>query len=100
MLRAGPVLVVAPLIVLGEQALAFALVPLGCATQSGGWLHAVAAAALLLGVAIAGLTSRATRSVPPQRLMLARLASAMAWLSVAVLLALWLPIWLLEPCQA
>jgi hypothetical protein len=96
--RAGLVLVIAPLLVLSEQALAFALVPLSCAAQSGPWLHAVAAAALLLGVAIAVVTSRSARSVSPERLLLARMAGAMAWLSVAVLLALWLPVWVLEPC--
>jgi len=100
MLRASPVLVIAPLLALGEQALAFALVPLSCATQSGPWLHAVAGAAVLLGVAIAAVASRSARSVPAERLLLARMASAMAWLSVAVLLALWLPVWVLEPCTA
>ena len=100
MLRASPVLVIAPLLALGEQALAFALVPLSCAAQSGPWLHAVAGAAVLLGVAIAAVASRSARAAPPERLLLARMAIAMAWLSVAVLLALWLPGWILEPCAA
>jgi hypothetical protein len=96
--RAGPVLVLAPLVALGEQSLAFALVPASCAAQSGPWLHAVAAAAVLLGVTLAALASHSARSVAPERLLLARIASAMAWFSVVVLLALWLPVWLLEPC--
>jgi|KBSSwiStaDraftv2_1062776.scaffolds.fasta_scaffold93993_3 hypothetical protein len=99
MLRTSPVLVIAPLLALGEQALAFALVPLACAAQAGPWLHAVPAAALALGLALALVTSYSARAAPPQRTLLGRLASVMAWLSVVVLLALWLPVWVLEPCQ-
>ena len=91
-------LLIAPLLVLAEQALAFALTPALCATQRGEWLHAVAAAFVLATALLTVLAVRALSRVDRQRLLFARAAAGVAALSTLTLLALWLPNWVIEPC--
>lgn len=95
-----PALLIAPLLVLGEQSLAYALTPALCATQHGAWLHAVAAAFTLASMGLTLLAARAMATAPPQRLFIAQVATGVGALSTLVLLALWLPKWVLEPCIA
>jgi hypothetical protein len=90
-IRPWPALLLAPLVVLGEQALSFALTPLACAAQHTGWLHATAAASLVLAVAFT-MTAVGTQRV------LGRVALGVGVLSVLTLLALWLPTFVLDPC--
>ena len=91
-------LLIAPLLVLAEQALAFALTPALCATQRGEWLHALAAAFALACAVLTVLAVRALSRVDAQRLFFARAAAGVAALSTLTLLALWLPQWVIEPC--
>lgn len=98
-MKTWPALVIAPLLVLAEQSVALALAPWACARQAGGWLHAVPAVFLLATIAIAAAATLARAHAPPGRETHARIAVAMGWFSVLVLLALWLPLWGIEPCR-
>jgi hypothetical protein len=93
-----PALLIAPLLVLAEQALAYALTPALCAAQRGEWLHAVAAVFTLACSALTLAALRKLRSADPSQRFFARLGSGVGALSTVVLLALWLPKWVLEPC--
>jgi hypothetical protein len=97
-LASWPALLIAPLLVLAEQALAYALTPALCAAQRGEWLHAVAAV-FTLGSAVLTLpAARLMRSPDPMQRFFARMGTGVGALSTVVLLALWLPKWVLEPC--
>jgi hypothetical protein len=97
-LASWPALLIAPLLVLAEQALAYALTPALCAAQRGEWLHAVAAV-FTLGSAVLTLpAARLMRSADPMQRFFARTGTGVGALSTVVLLALWLPKWVLEPC--
>jgi hypothetical protein len=98
-MRSGPIVVLAPLLALAEQAIAFALVPFACAAQWGAWLHGVPALFFLAGLLIAIAATRLAAGVPAERALFPRLAAGMAWLSLLALIMLWLPMWVLEPCQ-
>jgi hypothetical protein len=93
-----PALLIAPLLVLAEQSLAYALAPALCATQQGAWLHAVAAPFVLASAALTWRAARALRFAAPAQLFMARLGTGVGALSTLVLLALWIPKWVLEPC--
>ena len=99
-MKPWPGLLLAPLLVLAEQSIAFSLAPLACARQAGAWLHAVPAAFTLVTLAIALATTLAHRREPVPQAWTLRLAVPMGWFSVVVLLALWLPLWGLDPCRA
>jgi hypothetical protein len=103
-------LIVAPLLALADQTVAFALVGPGCATQTTLGLHASHALFLALAVAatlaawrnwqettavVAGDTD-AVR----QRHFLAGVAMTVAALSAAAIVAMWIPTWLISPCVA
>ena len=103
-------LLVAPLLALADQTVAFALVGPGCAAQTTLALHsshavflALAAAATLAAwrawqetaAAVAGETD-AVR----QRHFLAGVATTVAALSAAAIAAMWIPTWLISPCVA
>jgi hypothetical protein len=93
-----PALLIAPLLVLAEQALAYALTPALCAAQRGEWLHALAAAFTLGSALVTLQAARALRAADPSQRFFARLGTGVGGLSTVVLLALWLPKWVLEPC--
>jgi hypothetical protein len=93
-----PALLIAPLLALADQALAYALTPALCAAQRGEWLHAVAATFTIASAALTLPAVRALRSADPSQRFLASLAAGVGALSTLVLLALWLPKWVLEPC--
>jgi hypothetical protein len=115
MWRIWPALIVAPLLALGEQSAVYALTTPLCRLQAGGWLHAVALAFVALAIALTALAAQEARRLQrahgealpsntdrhgPQRLFLARIATWSGALSLLVLLALWLPLWVLSPCQS
>jgi hypothetical protein len=97
-MAAWPALLIAPLLVLAEQVLAYALTPALCAVQRGEWLHMVAAVFTLASVVLTLLAARAMHSTDPPQRFFARLGTGVGALSTLVLLALWLPKWVLEPC--
>jgi small-conductance mechanosensitive channel len=112
MARVIVALLFAPMLVLGEQSLVYALVTPLCARQAGGWLHAVAlGVAVLIAVltAMAHAEARRLQQQPlppdtdrhgPNRLFLARVATGTGLLSLVALVALWAPLWVLSPCQS
>lgn len=97
--RHWPALLVSPLLVLLEQAVAFALTPWACAHQAGAWLHAVPAGFTLLALLLAWSATWGRLHARPATRGHAPIAVAMGWFCVLVLLALWLPLWVLEPCR-
>jgi hypothetical protein len=109
----GPMLA-APVLALSEQSVVYALATPLCQRQAGGWIHAVFL--LFLGIAIVltlggrsevrrleaayrGSVAPDTDRHQPQWLFLARVATWTGALSSVVLLAMWVPQWLLSPCQ-
>jgi hypothetical protein len=111
--RIWPALLLTPMMALGELSIVYALVTPLCALQAGAWLHAVSLAFVLAGAALTGLAWGEARRlkrahgtpVPtdtdrhgPQQLFLARVATWSGALSLLVLLALWIPQWVLSPC--
>ncbi len=103
-------LLVAPLLALADQTIAFALVGPGCAAQTTLVLHASHALFLVLAIAVAVAAWRrwletATARVEHgegtvQRHFLAGIATTVAALSAAAIAAMWLPTWLISPCLA
>ena len=103
-------LVIAPLLALADQTVAFALVGPGCATQSTVLLHGSHALFLALAIAtvVAGWRSWRETAVAPardgpgvlQRHFLAGIAVTVAVLSAAAIAAMWIPTWLISPCIA
>jgi len=103
-------LIVAPLLALADQTVAFALVGPGCASQSTALLHA--SHALFLALAIVAmvaawrmwLTSAAVAATDGggalQRHFLAGIATTVAALSAAAIVVMWIPTWLISPCIA
>jgi small-conductance mechanosensitive channel len=112
-LRCWPALLLTPLLALGMQSLAYSLVTPSCARQSVVALHAVAAAALLLALALTALAGLAWRRAAevaqkdgeartdregPRDLFLGRTATLVGAFSSLTIVALWIPMWLLSPC--
>ena len=109
-----PALLLAPLLVLAEQALVYALTTPLCNSQHGAWLHALPALALLAVLACTALAAgdariaRRHEQKPDepvdagrrrlQRVFLARAATGVGALSALSLVALWIPLWVLSPC--
>ena len=114
-LASWPALLLAPLLALGVQSIAYSLVTPSCAHQDGGTLHLLSAATLLLAVlatAIAGVGWRrahATRPRPADAgavdleggrdLFLARVATLVGAFSALTIAAMWIPVWFLSPCH-
>jgi hypothetical protein len=103
-------LIVAPLLALADQTVAFALVGPECATQSTVLLHASHALFLAL-VIVATLAAwrmwLKTAAVAAtdgsgalQRHFLAGIATTVGALSAAAIVAMWIPTWLISPCIA
>ena len=103
-------LIVAPLLALADQTVAFALVGPGCASQSTALLHATHALFLALAIVATVAAWRswlATAAAPTadgngvvQRRFLAGVATTVAALSAAAIAAMWIPTWLISPCIA
>jgi type IV secretory pathway VirB2 component (pilin) len=109
-MRTWLALIVAPLIALFDQAIAFALVGWACAHQSTLPLHLAHLTCLLvtLGIAVAAVASpdrgNAARPHPadtmPQRRFLARVAGPVATLAALAIVAMWSSTWMISPCSA
>ena len=103
-------LIVAPLLALADQTVAFSLVGPGCARQSTLALHASHAMFLALTIVMTvGAWQRWAKTAPVpvtdgkgsvERRFLSGLAVTVALLSAAAIAAMWLPTWLISPCLA
>jgi hypothetical protein len=103
-------LIVAPLLALADQAVAFSLVGWACAHQSPVLLHASHAVFLALATATAVtgcLHWRETSSVAAgtpeaarQVRFLAGIATTVASLSALAIVAMWIPTWMISSCTA
>ncbi|RZI82460.1 MAG: hypothetical protein EOP38_15880 [Rubrivivax sp.] len=108
-----PALLITPSLVIGEMTLAFALTSPACAAQGGSWLHLVPALAVLIAAILTALAlaeSRRRRAdLAPviqadgdtratHGLFVAHVASGVGILSTLVLIALWIPVWVISPC--
>lgn len=104
-----PGLLVAPLLALADQGVAYAMVEWSCRTQQAAVGHFVHLAFLVLTLATAWMAWRewAPRPLPgdagdarSRTSFLAMMAVATAALSALVIAAMWLPQWFLSPCYA
>jgi hypothetical protein len=108
-----PALLIAPLLALAEQALVYALSTPACQTQREAWLHAVPLAFVALTLLLTAMAwteaRRLRRDGTPhvdadaatiQRHFLARLAVWSGALSTLVIVAMWIPQWVLSPCAS
>lgn len=98
-------LLVAPLLALADQSIALSMAAWMCAKQHEIPMHAVHAsfAALIIATTLAAWQQwRATAGMGSEtnagRHFLAGLAAASGSLSALVVLAMWIPNWLLSPC--
>jgi hypothetical protein len=116
-LSVWPALLLAPLLALGHLSLAFAMVTPTCARQGGAGLHGLSALSLLAALAMTLLAWRAWRRLGrPEPLahavtasdsgeradrprFVALVAVLTGALSALVILALWLPLWVLPACS-
>jgi hypothetical protein len=110
-MRTWPGIVLAPLLALADQSVAYALVQWGCDYQHAGalqWVHAaffVGALATIVpawsGAMRPGMADRAAPGDNHDRHHFMSLVSL--WLgafSALIILALWVPQWVLSPCFA
>jgi hypothetical protein len=97
----------APLLALVNQSVSYATVEWSCAHQHTLAVHAVhgvVLAAIVIGTLAAWQLWHQTQSVRPQgeeparRHFMAGLAAASGSLSALVVVAMWLPVWVLGPC--
>lgn len=113
---AWPALLLAPLIALGDLSLLYALVAPSCARQDSIVLHTLAAlsVALTLGMTVlawrgwvatadredgaTGVTGSDVHDSRSRARFVALVATLTGALSSLVVLALWIPIWMLSPC--
>ena len=102
-------LLLAPVLALADQSVAYAAAGWACANQQVAVLHGVHAAALAavaLSAALAWASWRSTQSGTADgealavRHFLAGLATASALLSALAIVAMWVPVWALSPCLA
>jgi small-conductance mechanosensitive channel len=112
--RCWPALLLAPLLALGLQSLAYALVTPACASQGGEGLHLLAGGSLLLALVLTALAGQSWRQAFKLRwqspeatadreggrdLFLGRVATLVGVFSSLTIAALWIPLWLLPPCS-
>jgi hypothetical protein len=100
----------APLLVLTDLSVAYALVTPACARQSAMLLHLVSLWFLVLTILLAIQAARLSRRLRTQdvlpdsdhagnrRYQMALIATGVAALSALVIVARWIPQWLLSPC--
>jgi len=110
-MRIWPALLLAPLMALADQLVAFAIVGWACAQGRPVIVHAVHAAFLVAAAATlpaawrewkrgraCSASASAGAGAGERKSFLAILAVGSAALSVLVIAALWLPTWLIAPC--
>lgn len=106
-MRTWPAVILAPLLALADQALAYALVPWSCSHQITGALHAVHLAFLVATLATAvppwrRLSLRAPPASPNEeaerRHFFAIVGLLTASFSALVITAMWIPQWFISPC--
>ncbi|HUP30802.1 MAG TPA: hypothetical protein VM122_11550 [Usitatibacter sp.] len=108
-MRTWPALLASPLLVLGDQSVAYALAGWGCAHQNHGALHAVHAAFLLATLVILAISWRESRQAlrrlrsdggfTLERIdFMDVMATMVGLLSAATIAAMWFPQWFLSPC--
>ena len=112
-LTVWPALLLAPLLALGHLSLAYSLVTPSCARQDSAGLHGLAAASLVLALGMTLLawrdwhllpkaddvtTSDASQAGSRPRFV-ALMATLVGAFSSLVILAMWLPLWILSPCS-
>jgi hypothetical protein len=103
-------LIVAPLVALTDQTVAFALVHWACEHQSVSVLHAVHAFFLAIATGAAGVAWQrwreaagvsASKADPTLQVhFLAGVATTVAALSALAIVAMWIPTWMISPCIA
>jgi hypothetical protein len=112
-----PALLLAPLVALAQVSFAPALVTPSCIAHSLAAQHALAAACLAVALACTALAVAQRRHLERERAdgapapphgesdahahrawIMARVALGSGVLSCAVVVALWIPVWLLSPC--
>jgi hypothetical protein len=100
-------LLIAPVLMLADQSVAFAATGWACAHQNGIAMHAIhflfLAAATVSALAAAGQWRSTANPAPGdsaavRRHFVAGLATASASFSALVIAAMWYPNWLLSPC--
>ncbi|CAB3805935.1 hypothetical protein [Pararobbsia alpina] len=100
----------APTVLLATLTANYALVPYACAWRNGAPLGWVSTAALLFSVAVTLLALRRwlgttprfdpeNDALPARPVFLALVATTVGALSSFVLLAMWLPQWVIDPCR-
>jgi hypothetical protein len=115
-MQSWPALLLAPLIVLAQQAFSLALATPSCRQQTVTSLHALAAGSLVLVLALTILAWRDWSSSrlagdPPngqaqredtrqlrRRRFVAATGMLVGLLSAAVSLMMWVPVWMMSPC--
>jgi hypothetical protein len=106
-MRSWPALLIAPLLALSDQSMAYALVTWSCKEQSLLFPHAVHVAFLAVGVVLTALAWSELRAVSghvqedaggARREFVALVATLAGAYSCLVIVALWIPQWLLSPC--
>jgi len=92
-------LIVAPLLALGDQSVAYAMVGWSCVHTGTLAIHALHLLSLAATVAAAAFAFVRWRSTP-EHSFLAGIATAAATLSALTIVAMWIPVWLISPCIA
>jgi hypothetical protein len=109
-----PALLLSPMLALAEQSIVYALSTPACQTQREAWLHAVPLLFIALTLcltAIAWAEARRQQRLLPntasdadgghvRHLLFACMAVASGALSSLVILAMWIPQWVLSPCAS
>ncbi|MDB5953149.1 MAG: hypothetical protein JWR65_5004 [Massilia sp.] len=106
-----PALLLAPMLALTDAAVAYALVTPSCSRQDHAGLHALFAFSLLACLVMTWPAARnwlrwRTAGAPSgpaagsRRKFVAQVATMAGLLSALVMLAEWLPVWILSPCAA
>ena len=108
-MRTWIALIVAPLVALADQAVAFAMVDWGCAHQSIWAVHLSHLVCLALATLAAWAAwsrwrettvSSGTGEATVQFHFLAGVAMMVATLSAVAIVAMWIPTWMVSPCIA
>jgi hypothetical protein len=106
-----PALLIAPSVALANASIAYALVTPSCSSQDINPLHAVSLVCLLLCLALTwpalvnwlrgrASPSLASDAVASRAHFLAQVAAMTGALSALVVLAEWMPLWIVSPCAA
>lgn len=106
-MRIWPALLLAPILALADQAVAYGVSGWACSHQQPLAMHVVHLALLLVVVASTALAAQLWRATRPAasstherdvRHFLAGLATASGAFSAVVIVAMWYPSWVISPC--